>query len=308
MNLLISKGLKTLLFTIALFAAINTQAMEKLNKEQDFCQAPQGQTDNVVERIYNAFSKQLEARFTESPKTFNEAIVRIKCIAASLEKSEIKFRENFNATQNKCIINDLEQPYHMLHPIFKNWFDEACNNILLEHPKSVEAINTIFTKLNNNVSQENLELYHKAVNSLPEIIAEHIKEKFIDMHGWPYNNKSKIKYDNTGNIKKIKFYRNQYYVIGELVNNLPIITVMDSDKNSIPYSAYATHPTLYAMLSDLLNNFFHITLPESGVYPPLWEKPTFEKALEKRAEENKTGYKKIIKYKRTKEQSKCIIS
>ncbi len=293
MKSLFLKGLN-LLFAVALFATINTYAMEQQEEVAEPISA-QAQTDNVIERMYNAFSKQLDERFPEAPTNFYEAIVRLQSIAKLLEKSEIELCENFNATQESCIINGIEQPYHMLHPIFKHWFQSACNKTLLEHTKSIEAIDLIFDLLSKITTENNIENYKKAIESLPHVIAEYIKEEFIEMHGWKYKNKGwltdfkpQMTFDDNENMINVEFIKDNYHVRGYYLKAIdqPIIVVINLNNGTYPYMAFNAHATLPPMLSDLLNNFFHIPLPESGVYPPLWEKPTFEQSLKNCIQEN----------------------
>jgi len=168
----ILKSFKFLSLLAALVTGITTQAME---------QEKTTPSDTVTERICLSFNPILEATFKETPKNFYEAIVRLKCIAQLLEKSQIELRENFNLMQRGCRINSTDLPFHMIHPIFKHWLDDACNNILLSHEKSVEAIEIIIETLSKKVSYENLKQYNKAVNSLPTIIPEYIKHTFIDL-------------------------------------------------------------------------------------------------------------------------------
>ena len=107
MKSLFFKTLNSLLFTVALFATINTFGMEQQEENLEVTQEHNENSDTVVERMYNALSKQLEERFPKAPTTFYEAIVRLKCIAKLLENPEINFSENFNTMQDTCIIIQL---------------------------------------------------------------------------------------------------------------------------------------------------------------------------------------------------------
>jgi hypothetical protein len=309
------KGLN-LLFAVALFAALNIQAMEQQEEGQEPISA-QAQTDNVVERMYDAFSKQLEERFTESPTNFREAIAQLRCIAKLCEKSEItspNAGEDFKITQNACEIKTTKFPHHMLHPIFKTWFNEACNKILLEHPKSVEAMDFILTRMSENISRNNGNKYYQATMiNLPKIVTYSIQDQFIDMHGWRFDIKPYITFDHNG-INSFKFVKSWDVYTGKngIVSRKSTYNTPDGKQIFSKSSRFCGN-----LLSGLCAEL-HIT-PESNniikplralsdkeeasgcVLPPLWQKPTFQYALQKRVHENENKTQE-------KQQSTCIVS
>ncbi len=318
MKSLFFKRLTPLLLTVTLFAAINIQAMEQEEGQEPFsAQEQSANADNVVERIYNAFSKQLDERFTESPTNFREAIAQLRCIARLLEESEVELLEDFNVTQENCTIHGIKQPYHMLHPIFKHWFKNAYEKILLEHPKVIEAADVILERLSENVSHENMNNYDKAITNLPKIVTECIQDQFIDIHGWPHNIKPSITFNDSG-VKHISFLQDNYVFEGfgtgwihktrsqqshlENINNNPSAWL--SRSSTLVDGKLATGIAYELGLAEEINGDIKPLKASndkeepSGVLPPLWEKPTFKEALKKRAEENKLK----------KNRNRCIIS
>ena len=291
MKSLFFKGLAPLLFTVALFATINTFGMEQQEENLEVTQEYSENSDTVAERMYNALSKQLEERFPKAPTNFYEAIVQLKCIAALLEKSEIQLRENFDITQDKCTITTddftVDFSHKILHPIFNHWFKTACNKILLEHPKSVEAAELILKRLGHNVSQKNLMYYQQAINSLHSKISERIKYVFSDNLGWPYGIQPEINL-RTKN-PYIIFMHQDFFVFchSQIANSQKVsgILIKDFKTDTVVYD-HSLYGSIFQALSDGLINFFHIQIPEDGVFPHLWQQPNFEHVLHQIAQVN----------------------
>ena len=311
---------------LASFLAIGlSYAMEEksFNDEQILHEIDEKVTDSIIEGMYTALSQELEKKFPSMPHNFYEAVVRLKSIEQFLEQSVILpeiFGENFKIDNTHCtILLEHNLPHGVLHPIFKHWFKKTCKKILLEHPTSVEAMNLIVKQISINVAHKNKVNYRTAIKRLPLICKKYIKEKFIDAHGWPYDIKPFMSFDEKG-INTFKFVHNNHlyrgaekgYVMSnpmdEKSNKLgPTRALFFPDNPTFALSAqlrfhnaeYLPDVTYRALTTSFDNN----TKEEDGiVFPQLWKTPSLEEALEKRAQENEA-----MQEKNEMSQSNCII-
>lgn len=292
------------------FLAIGlSYAMEENTLEPIAHEIEEKETDSVVERMYNAFSKELGEKFTSTPHNFYEAIVRLKSIGKLLEQSGISpeiFGEKFTITPYECRITTdkiRSIPQDILHPIFNDWMTKVHAKIFLEHPKSIEAIEVVLKAMSTNVIYQNVNSYQKVIKALPQIASQSIQNKFIDMHGWPYDIKPFITFDEN-RMTAFSFVRDDYHYVSSAIihPSNPNIILMgltyDNLKNKElgPTHLCSNQRVRFDRLVKEFNksdqgvkySLEKNVKEEDSKVISLWETPTFEEALEKRAQENET--------------------
>ena len=110
------------------------------------------------------------------------------------------------------------------------------------------------------------------------------------MHGWPQDIKPYIEFDSHGKIIAADIATENLHIYTKPDNWVRTERILLNDKKSgnqcilgcNTYINDSTHDSF--VLECRTVGLMH--MQESGVYSPLWQKPTFKQALKKRAQEN----------------------
>lgn len=274
--------------------AMEQQSLKRLISQEEFEEHVQANKIYINTQLHNridTFKSKLHCcNMDEAPKTVREAVIRIHTINRIVEKSEFHIDEYCTVTSTHFVItnifkNSIELPHHMMHNYLYDWFKTGCNNALLSHEKTIEAVTLILKKLGKKGTGNNSELCIKIVNGLPACIAQYIKNEFITMFGWPDNLHPEIVWDNEGNITSILLHDIEC-LFQQDQDWFPIKKVEPDDVTKPEISTY----TLFQVIMFLKSNYVK-DLSQNSL---TWKDGIFEELLTNRTLKNEEKTKKVL--------------